>query len=151
MWNWARERKRYDMADEGVKELELLAVFHYVMGSIIALLSCIPFLHVFMGLLMLSGTFFTDGNDSPPPTFLGWMFIIPASIFILMGWGIAICILVTGRKLTRQRHHTFCMVIAAVECMFMPFGTVLGVFTLISLNKDPIKKLFLQKQTPEPI
>ena len=28
------------------------------------------------------------------------------------------------------------------ECMFIPFGTVLGVFTLIALNKDSIKEIF---------
>ncbi len=136
------------MADEGVKELELLAVFHYVMGSIIALFSCMPFLHVLMGLAMVSGAFSTEGNAQPPPTFIGWMFIIMGSMFILFGWATAACILVAGRKLAKQRHHTFCMVIAALECMFMPFGTVLGVFTLIALNKDPIKELFLQKQAP---
>ena len=29
----------------------------------------------------------------------------------------------------------FCLVIAAVQCAFVPFGTVLGVFTIVALQK----------------
>jgi len=35
--------------------------------------------------------------------------------------------------------------VAAVECIFMPFGTVLGVFTIIVLNRPSIKALFQQE------
>jgi hypothetical protein len=34
-------------------------------------------------------------------------------------------------------------VIACIECLFMPFGTILGVFTLIVLSRESVKKLFL--------
>jgi len=30
----------------------------------------------------------------------------------------------------------------AVDCMFMPFGTVLGVFTIIVLQKEAVRRLF---------
>ena len=36
----------------------------------------------------------------------------------------------------------YCMVIASLECLFMPFGTVLGIFTLILLNKDSVIEIF---------
>lgn len=29
-----------------------------------------------------------------------------------------------------------------LACMFMPFGTALGVFTIITLVKEPVKRLF---------
>ena len=35
-----------------------------------------------------------------------------------------------------------CLVVGALECMMMPFGTVLGVFTLIALTKPSVKALF---------
>ena len=38
------------------------------------------------------------------------------------------------------------MVIAGVCCMFMPLGTILGVFTLVTLNKDSVKELFDQSE-----
>jgi hypothetical protein len=36
----------------------------------------------------------------------------------------------------------FCLVMASITCMFMPFGTVLGVFTLIVLMRPSVKPLF---------
>jgi hypothetical protein len=32
--------------------------------------------------------------------------------------------------------------VAAIACMFMPFGTVLGVFTIIVLMRPSVKELF---------
>ena len=97
-----------------------------------------------MGLLMISGKFFEEAEGSPPPPCIGWMFVIMGSVFILIGWAISICIIVPGRKLKQRKNRMYCMVVAGIECMFMPFGTVLGVFTLITLNKDSIKETFTQ-------
>jgi len=134
------------MNNEDTKQLDLLSIFHYVVGGIMAFFSCMPFMHVFMGLAMVSGKFFenSEGCSSSPDAAFGWIFVIMGSIFILFGWAISICIMIAGRKLKRRSNRMFCMVVAGIECMFMPFGTVLGVFTLIALNKESIKEIFAQ-------
>lgn len=132
------------MNNEDAKQLDLLATFHYVVGGITALYSCMPFMHVFMGAMMISGKFFGETEGSAPPPGFGWMFVIMGSTFILSGWAMAICIIIAGKKLKRRQNRMFCMVMAGIECMFMPFGTVLGVFTLIALNKDSIKETYAQ-------
>ena len=38
-------------------------------------------------------------------------------------------------------HYLYCLVVAAVECMLVPFGTVLGVLTIIVLNRPSVKAL----------
>jgi hypothetical protein len=38
-----------------------------------------------------------------------------------------------------------CFAMAGVECIFMPFGTVLGVFTILVLNRQSVKELFAPK------
>lgn len=130
------------MSNEEIKQLELLSIFHYVVGGVLALFSCMPFMHVFMGLAMVSGSFFEGSEGTAPPPMFGWMFVIMGSAFILMGWAMAICIIIAGKKLKARRSRLYCMVIAGIECMFTPFGTVLGVFTLIALNKESTKALF---------
>ncbi len=50
--------------------------------------------------------------------------------------------LLAGRKLARRRSWTFCLVVASIECLFMPYGTVLGVFTIIVLLRPTVKELF---------
>lgn len=137
------------MSKEDLKHLDLLSVFHFVVGGITALFSCMPFMHVFMGVAMLSGKFIKNSNASTPPPLAGWMFIIMGSVFILIGWAIAVCIIIAGRKLKQRKNRIFCMVVAGLECMFMPFGTILGVFTLVTLSKDSVREIFSGEMAPE--
>jgi len=59
-----------------------------------------------------------------------------------LGWTLAVCMLIAGRNLAKRRHHTFCLVVAAISCIFMPFGTILGVLTIIVLMRPSVKGLF---------
>ena len=131
------------MSVEDEKHLDLLAIFHYVVGGLAGVFSFMPFMHVFMGIAFLTGQF-DDGSASPPPPFVGWMMIIMGTVFILGGWTLAILILINGRKIQKRRNRMFCMVVAGIECVMMPFGTVLGVFTLVVLCKDSVKAIFAQ-------
>jgi hypothetical protein len=131
---------------EDEKYLNLLAVFHYVVGGLTGLLACFPLIHVGLGVAMVLGKL--DGPH-PPPAFIGWFIIIFAGTFILCGWAMAIAILLAGTKLKARRSWTYCLVVGALECMFMPFGTVLGVFTIVVLLKEPVKALFAA-QAPTP-
>lgn len=134
------------MTNDDAKNLDLLAMFHYVLGGITALFSCFPFIHVFVGAAMLTGKFAetTHKVSGSPEAMFGWLFLIMGGMFILIGWSIAICMIIAGKKLKERKSKTFCMVVAGIECMFMPFGTILGVFTLIALNKESIKELFTE-------
>jgi len=124
------------------EHLKLLSIFHYVVSGIAGLFACIPIIHLVIGLfLILAPQKFGQGSNQPP-AFIGWFFVIFASIFILLGWAFAVLVLVTGRLIARRKHHTFCFVAACVECLFMPFGTVLGVFTILVLNRQSVKELF---------
>lgn len=131
------------MMEQDKEQVRLLSVFHYVLGGVTALFSCFPFLHIAMGIAMLSGAFDGDGSGEAPPKVFAWMFILMPAFFVLCGWSLSVCMIIAGRKLSRFRNRTFCLVVAGFECMLMPFGTVLGVFTLIVLMKDSVKELFL--------
>ena len=130
------------MNKEDLNHLDLLALFHYILGGITAFFACIPFLHVFMGLAIVSGKLFEDANGTGPPSFFGWLIVVMGSVFIFLGWCLAVFMFITGKKLKRRKNRIFCMVVAGVECVFMPFGTILGVLTLIALSKDSIKEIF---------
>jgi len=119
--------------------LNLLSVFHYVVAGLTALFSCIFLIHIAIGIAMLCGAM--DGPN-PPPRFLGWIFVIFPSLLILAAWILAGLMIAAGVKLRRRTSHTFCIVIAAIECIMMPFGTVLGIFTIVLLMKEPVKQLF---------
>jgi hypothetical protein len=127
------------------RNLDLLAIFHYVVGGLTALFSCLFLLHVAMGIAMLCGAF--DGKDAPPK-FFAWFFILFPSVFILAGWTLSGFIIAAGRKLKRRMSRTFCLVVAGLECILMPFGTVLGVFTIVVLMKESVKQMFAANNGP---
>jgi hypothetical protein len=119
--------------------LNLLGISHYVVGSMTAFFACFPIIHLIIGITLVSGKF--DGGNAPPPVF-GWLFIIAASVFILLGWATAAIMIFAGRRLRQRRSHTFCFVLACFECVIFPFGTVLGVFSIIHLSKDSVRQLY---------
>ncbi|UCC97882.1 MAG: hypothetical protein JSW66_18800 [Phycisphaerales bacterium] len=129
--------------NEDKNHLRLLSIFHYIVGAITALFACFPLIHVAIGIAILCGAF--EGKDEPPK-FVGFFLVMFFSILILCGWTLAICMIIAGKKLGRCQARTYCLVIAAIECAFMPFGTILGVFTIIVLMKDSVKELFTANQ-----
>ena len=124
---------------ENENYLQLLTIFHYVVAGLTAVFASLPLFHVLMGLLVLV---IGASSRQAPPAFIGIFFILVGGVFVVLGWTLAICIFVAGRKLAQRTHWTYCLVVGGIECLFMPIGTVLGVFTIIVLMKDEVKEMF---------
>ena len=123
------------------QHLDLLGIFHYVVAGMCALFSLIPVIHLAMGLAMVTGHFpHTPGE--PNPAMFGWIFVAIGAAFILFGLTFSALLAYAGRCLRQRRRYTFCLVMAAISCAFMPFGTVLGIFTLVVLTRPSAKSLF---------
>ena len=134
------------------ERLQLLAIFHYVVAGVAALCSFFPLLYsVIGGFLLYAAQHPGPNNQEPPPAFLGWIFIVLGAVFFLAGVTMAICILIAGRCLSRRKRYSFALVIACIECLFVPFGTILGVFTIVALSRESVKALFSGAQTPAPL
>jgi hypothetical protein len=125
--------------------LTLLSIFHYVVGGLAGLFALFPVIYLVFGLFFIFAPEQFKGQGEPPPAFIGWILVIFAAAFIAVGWVFAGFVLAVGRFLAKRRHYMFCLVMAGVECIFMPFGTVLGVFTIIVLLRESVKQLFTVK------
>lgn len=121
------------------QHLDLLGIFHYVVAALMALFSLFPVIHLVLGVAMVTGKL--EPGD-PGAAIAGWFFIAFAGAFILCGFTVAVLTALAGRFLRQRRRYTFCLVIAAIECLFMPFGTVLGVFTLVVLARTGVRDMF---------
>lgn len=127
--------------DQDREHLQLLSIFHYVVGGMTGLVACFPLIHLALGIAMLSGTMPQTGHQGPPP-FFGWIFVAAGSFLFFLGWTMAIAIFCAGRFLAQHTHYLYCLVIAGIECLFMPLGTILGVFTIVVLMRPSVKALF---------
>ncbi len=142
-------------ADHGMaktaEHLRLLSIFHYVVGGITGLFACIPVIHLVTGIVFMVAP--GDPGEEFPARLFGIIFAVVAVIAILIGWTIAILIILAGNFLRQHRRYTFCMVIAALSCLQVPFGTILGVFTIVVLTRDEAKALFNQSggAVPKPV
>ena len=125
--------------NKDAEHLDLLAVFHYVVAGLTALGSLIPLIHLTIGIGMASGRL---AEDDPVAREIGLVFILIATVLILMGLTFAVFVVLAGRNLHRRRRYMFCLVMAGLLCVVMPFGTALGVFTIIVLMRDSVRRLF---------
>lgn len=125
-----------------LENLKLLSIFHYALAGIMAFFACFPVIHLIVGLFLIFAPLKMGPNGEVPPAFVGWLIVIFSAFFILSGLTMAAFIAITGRYLSQQKRHIFCIVVAAIECTFTPLGTVLGVFTIIVLTRDSVKELF---------
>jgi hypothetical protein len=149
------------------EQIRLLSIFHFVLGGMGYLISLIPCIHLAIGIFFLVAPEETfqappppsaetapgSGHESDsaaaarplapfPAKLFGLIFTSVASVIIIAGMIVSTCIVVAGRRLSALRSHTYCMVIAGIECLFMPFGTVLGIFTILTLIKPEARDLF---------
>ncbi|MEX0701848.1 MAG: hypothetical protein WD069_07105 [Planctomycetales bacterium] len=130
--------------------LKLLSRFHFVVAGISAVVTALPAVHLLLGVAILTGRL--NGNDGLLVSVLGWVLVAVSSLFLLCGWTLAVLMCLVGRRLAQRRSYMFCLLVAAVECVFVPFGTVLGVFTAIVLTRPGVRTLFgLKENQPSPL
>ena len=123
--------------------LNLLAIFHFVVAGL-AFLS-LGFLAVhfaFMRAILDNPEMLKGGRSAgPPPEFLAmfkWFYAIFSVAAILAVLGN----LLSGFYIRARRNRTFSIVVAALDCLQVPFGTVLGVFTIIVLVRESVRELY---------
>ena len=130
-------------SNDDAQHLRLLAIFHYVVGGLTALLACLPLIHVALGLAMIyAPRSLANKPGDEPPAFVGWLFVGMGSAFFLAGITLAVCIILAGRFLARRKRYWFVFVLACLQCAVFPFGTVLGVFTIVVLSRESVKAQF---------
>lgn len=123
------------------EHLRLLSMFHYIVAAITGLFSLFPVIHLVMGLAIILGKF-PQSQGEPAPMFVGWLFLVLGAAFVTAGLSLAVCLAFAGKYLKLRQRHTFCTIVAAVSCAVMPFGTILGVLTLIVLQRPSVKQMF---------
>ena len=93
-------------------------------------------------MLLHPHVFDSQNNQPHPEKFIGLIFVVMGGIFILLGWTFAACVAYAGRCLSQRKNYTYCMVMAGIACLFVPFGTILGIFSIMVLIRPPVKALF---------
>ena len=129
--------------NQDAEHLKILSILFYVLSGLTLFPVLFGFIYVVFGVFFgvaLSAEPHRAGE--PPPAFLGGFFVIFGLIFVAIFGVLGVLILKAGRNLSKRQGYTFCFVVACLVCLWMPLGTVLGIFTIIVLTRDSVKGLF---------
>lgn len=130
--------------DDDIKNLNLLSIFHFVVGGIAALFSCMFLIHLFVGLsVLIAPESWSGGNGEMPPQLFGYIFTFMGGLFFVLGIAFSSLVIYSGVLLKKHKKRMFSFVMACIACVFIPFGTVLGVFTIIVLSKESVIDIYL--------
>ena len=129
---------------DDIEHLRLLAIFHYIVGGVAALFSLLPLIHVGIGVWMLTSPETIQSHDQggPPAELFGYLFAGVGLMFVLVGETLAGLMIYSGRQIQKRDKYPLSFVMACIMCLFVPFGTILGVFTIIVLSRDSVKRLY---------
>jgi len=126
--------------------LKLLAVFHYVLGGLAVLGLGFLFLHWFMFHAIVGNPeLWKDASGkgaTPPPqqmlTLFRWFYSFMGVVLV------AACAanIVSGLSIQSRRRRIFSLVVAGLNCLCLPFGTVLGVFTFVVLLRESVVEVY---------
>jgi hypothetical protein len=122
------------------EQLRLLALGYWIWGGFMALYAL--FIVGYFGLLGSVFLMIPNGSGDAPPAFLGWIFIgAGVAVLVLVG-ALAALEIATGFWIHRRQHRVGSLVVAALLCPSIPFGTMVGVSTFVVLSRPTVKALF---------
>ena len=126
------------------EHLRLLAIFHFVSAALAfvgVLFASLYF--VLIWAVFANPELWAQSQEGPPPQAVITIFQWLTGIGVV--WFVVACVgnLLSGLYLRTRRHRTFSMVIAGINCLHIPLGTLLGVFTLAVLGRESVRKLYL--------
>ena len=133
-----------DQRKADADHLRLLSIFHFV-GAGLAVLG--------LGFLAIHYLFFhaflnnpevwrnQKGALPPPREFLAllkWFYVFFGLWLVMSG----IANVLSGIFLGRRKYRTFSLIVAVINCIHIPLGTALGVFTIIVLLRPSVLELY---------
>lgn len=126
------------LTGDDISQLDALAIAHYVLGGLGMFFSLFALLYVFGGVMILTNS--VEAQEVPPA--MGALLIGFGLIAFILGEAMSIALILSGRHLKRRTGYMFSFVLACIACINVPIGTILGIFTIIVLNRDSVKAAY---------
>jgi len=127
------------------EHLRLLAIFHYISGGMAIFFALLFFFYTVLMSVIPVEILNTSNVQVPgasPEQVLGvitWLFGVLGTLSIIYG----LLQIVSGHFMFRHKHRIFRFVVAIPNLIFIPYGTLLAVFTLIVLDRSSVKDLYV--------
>lgn len=135
-----------EMIDRDEEHLRLLTMCYYLLAGSTAVFSLFALIYIGFGAIMLSGLIPANRTSNSDPRTVGYIFTAIGAAAFLLGIGTAVLYYLVARGLHNRRFRILCYVMAGLSCIYIPFGTAIGVCTIMVLNRPTVKRLFAPAQ-----
>jgi hypothetical protein len=128
-----------DLPPTDASHLRTLSILYYVNAG----LSLFMLVVIALQAVMLS---FMESMPAQKPPGFEQMWGLFAAMWVVLGvFAVAMAALniATARALGRRDRRLLCQVCAGINCLSVPLGTLLGVFTLLTLERPAVREAFL--------
>ena len=125
------------------EHLNLLSIFHFV-GTGFAVIGMLFLLahYAMLHTVFDNPKMWENQKGGPPPAeffaIFKWFYLIFGIWFAASG----VLNVMSGLFIRARKRRTFSMIVAGINCVHVPLGTVLGVFTLIVLMRDSVRESY---------
>ena len=72
-------------------------------------------------------------EQNGPPVFIFKIMAGVLAVVILTGWTLGGLTIYAGRCISGRKHRTFVLIMAGINCIWIPYGTLLGIATFLTL------------------
>lgn len=119
--------------------IRLLSIFHFVsVGfAVLGMLFLAGHYAIFQAFFANPEMFADSKQGLPPPEFFAifkWFYVVFGVWYFISG----ILNLASGLFMRARKHRTFSLVVAGLNCLHIPLGTILGIFTFIVLSRESV-------------
>jgi hypothetical protein len=133
-----------DQQKRDIEHIRLVAILHFVFGGLAMLGILFLLIHYFILHTVFANPdlWKSQPNSTPPPKEFFEVFVW---MYVFVGLLLAsACLLnlLSGFFLLKRRHRVFSLVIAGLNCLQIPFGTALGILTILVLLRDSVRELY---------
>ncbi|MEM1085593.1 MAG: hypothetical protein AAGI48_15890 [Verrucomicrobiota bacterium] len=126
--------------DRDHEQLNLLAIFHFVYAGLGIMGLGFLGLHYTIMSRMMDEEMWQGGGGPPPAEFFQifrWLYLVGGLACV----AIMVLNVVAGLFLRQRRHRIFTLVVAGLNCLNLPMGTALGVFTIVVLMRPSVIRI----------
>jgi hypothetical protein len=145
------ERKR-DIIDE--EHLRLLSLFHYIKGALtvgFSLFGILYFLFIsslFNMIGRIEGRSHYYAQEFPHEIFSYLMFFMWILILLFLTFGVLQ--IFSGYYIKNKRARMFSFIIGIIHLIEIPYGTILGIMTILVLSRSSVEDKYRKKQVSPP-
>ena len=121
-------------------QLRLIAMWYYVFALLQTLLALGTFIFA-IAAISLSAGWIQESVWLPPRTLVGEVILPWLGSAAFVG-AVASLSLLAARRVSKRRSHSLCLFASVANLLFVPWGTLLGLYSIVVLKRPSVSAVF---------